>query len=107
MRHYLDVMEQTESEDECIEADLAFHRQVATAAGNAPLAQIMSSIRSLHAVWIGRVQHLPGWAGPTCAEHETVLQAIEGEDPIAAREAMRVHMNGATERLRQTLTDNE
>ena len=106
LRHYLDVMEQARTDDEFIDADLSFHLQLAQAANNAPLAQIMSRIRSLHAVWIGRVRVLPGWAAPTCSEHEAVLEAIQKGDPEEAREVMRVHMNGATERLRQTLTED-
>lgn len=106
LRRSLDVMERATSDDEFIEADLAFHARLASAADNAPLAQIMSRIRSLHAVWIGRVRHLPGWAAPTCAEHELVLEAVTRGEPAAAREAMRRHMDGATERLRQTLADH-
>ena len=103
----LDIMKRSTSDDEFIEADLAFHMQLAKAAGNAPLAQIMSRMRSLHAVWIGRVRHLPGWAAPTCAEHELVLAAVERGDPVTARDAMRAHMGGATSRLRQTLTEDD
>lgn len=103
LRTYLTQMQSAPDTDSYVAADLAFHMRVAEAAGNLSLLQIMTSIRSLLAVWMKRV-----WAGDvdytrSCDEHERVLRALEAADAVGARVAMDAHMEGATLRLRRTL----
>jgi GntR family transcriptional repressor for pyruvate dehydrogenase complex len=106
LRHWAGIMERTKDPEEFVAADIAFHLEVAAAAKNESLLQIMKSIRSLLQVWISRVIHTAGSAGPTWGEHAAVLLAVEERDPVAARAAMEAHMEGATQRLEQTLEEH-
>jgi GntR family transcriptional repressor for pyruvate dehydrogenase complex len=107
LRRCLEIMHTTTDNDEFVKADVAFHLQISQAAGNQSLLQIMRSIRGLLEVWISRVAHAPGTRPVTWAEHAAVFDAIERADPAAARRAMQAHMDGATERLRGTLGEQE
>jgi len=107
MRRHLEIMHTTTDHDVFVEADVAFHLQITQAAGNQSLLQIMRSIRGLLEVWISRVAHAPGTRPVTWAEHAAVFEAIQRSDPVAARRAMQAHMDGARERLRGTLGDQE
>jgi GntR family transcriptional repressor for pyruvate dehydrogenase complex len=106
MRRCLAIMETSTDPDELVDADVAFHLQIAKATGNQSLVQIMSSIRSLLTVWITRVVHAPGSRPITWSEHAGVLTAVERGDAVAAREAMAGHMEGAFARLRGTLDEH-
>lgn len=103
MRRDVAAMKRSKNPSEFVEADIAFHYEVAAAAGNESLLQIMKSIRALLQVWITRVMQAPGSPKPTYAEHAAVLEAIEQGDVRRARDAMEAHMAGATERLKRTL----
>ena len=106
MRRTADVMSNTTDQEEFIAADIAFHAQMAQAAGNETLLQVMSGIRTLLQVWISRVVHNSPEPGATASEHYAVLRAIEEHDSEAARAAMEGHMAHATERLRRTLAEH-
>lgn len=103
MRRDVAAMKRSKSAGDFVEADIAFHYEVAAAAGNESLLQVMKSIRTLLQVWITRVMQAPGSPRPTYAEHAAVLDAIEQGDVRRARDAMEAHMAGATERLKKTL----
>ena len=107
MRRLVQIMSSTTDANEFIAADLEFHFEMAQAAGNESLIQIMTSIRTLLQVWISRVVRSISALEATAAEHVAVLDAIEARDPAAAREAMERHMAEATERLQQTLAEHE
>ncbi|WP_406147379.1 FadR/GntR family transcriptional regulator [Streptomyces sp. NBC_01012] len=85
-----------------VEADLAFHRAVATAAGNSVLAelydQFSDSLRlTLHSV-IGAP--LPEAVRRQVAEHTAIADAVERGDPEAAEKAALHHLDAAAEALR-------
>jgi GntR family transcriptional repressor for pyruvate dehydrogenase complex len=86
-----------------VQADIDFHLRVASASGNASLAGVMNSIRSLLQVWIARVTDDGGVNLDSRREHQDVLDAIECGDREAARAAMQVHMDAAYARLVETL----
>lgn len=106
LRQHAASMRQAETPADFVAADIAFHLEIATAAGNESLLQIMRSIRSLLQVWITRVMESSGANKPTWAEHAAVLRAIERGDPAAARKAMEAHMVGATKRLNRALAQD-
>lgn len=106
MRRLVATMKRTKDPAEFVAADIGFHFEVATAAGNQSLLQIMKSVRSLLQVWITRVMQSPASSRPTYAEHSAVLEAIERRDADAARAAMEAHMVGATRRLESTLKEH-
>lgn len=90
-----------------VAADMAFHLAIAEAAGNQVLLQIMSNVRALLRVWVGRnVSDLEDTTS-IAAEHQPVFDAIKAGDPSAARDAMYEHMNQALARLEQTLEQTE
>jgi GntR family transcriptional repressor for pyruvate dehydrogenase complex len=107
LRRCVDIMQRTTDNEEFVQADVAFHLEIARSTGNRSLFQIMRSIRSLMQVWIHRVAYAPGTRPATWAEHSAVLEAIEAADPAAARAAMIGHMEGAADRLQITLAEQE
>jgi GntR family transcriptional regulator, transcriptional repressor for pyruvate dehydrogenase complex len=86
-----------------VQADIAFHLRVAQASGNASLAGVMTSIRSLLQVWIARVTDDGGENLDSRREHEDILDAIQSGDQSGARIAMQAHMDAAYDRLVDTL----
>ena len=90
-----------------VDADIAFHLEVARLSGNEVFANLVSSLRSLLRVWADRVLRHAGETATSLAMHEPVLEAIAAHDPQAAREAMRAHMERADRRLQEALTAEE
>ncbi|MGP3776280.1 FadR/GntR family transcriptional regulator [Streptomyces sp. SDT5-1] len=86
-----------------VEADIAFHLEIAHIAGNTVLSDILHSIRALLQVWMERVNDLEGTVSGTLCEHAAVVEAIRSHDPDGADRAMADHMHKASERLRQTV----
>jgi DNA-binding GntR family transcriptional regulator len=79
--------------------DRAFHRELASAAQNDALAELLRGLheRSLR-FWF--VSHgAPDQHGSMRREHQTILAAVHKRDPKAAETSMRVHM----ESLRQNI----
>jgi DNA-binding FadR family transcriptional regulator len=85
-----------------LDADRAFHVAIAQATGNSALELVVQTL------WDQRVGPLyraletkleyPAMAGDTTGEHEAVLEAICARQPIAARAAMRRHMDQTRKR---------
>jgi GntR family transcriptional repressor for pyruvate dehydrogenase complex len=84
-------------------ADMQFHQQVAAAAQNSLLEDILQSVRSLLRVWVERGLRDADHARLTCAEHEAVLIALQSGSPERAAEAMSEHMDSAGRRLMTSL----
>lgn len=73
-------------------ADLAFHRAVADASGNAVLSALLDALAGEHArrrVW-DDMHELAG--DRTLEEHDAILAAITARDPDRARLRMAMHM---------------
>ncbi len=85
--------------DEFVAADMRFHQEIADAADNHLLNEVLQSVRSLIRVWVERALNDSAHADLTCAEHEAILVAIRARDPRAAAEAMSDHMDSAGHRL--------
>ncbi|WP_105566589.1 FadR/GntR family transcriptional regulator [Microbacterium halophytorum] len=81
-------------------ADLAFHLDLADAAGNRTLHDLLHVVRSLLQVYADRAVHTVEEAETAVREHEAVAGALEAADPDGAASAMAVHMITASERLR-------
>ncbi|WP_033289870.1 FadR/GntR family transcriptional regulator [Amycolatopsis jejuensis] len=86
-----------------VEADIAFHLEIARSSGNSVLVGVLTNIQSLLHVWASRVINTAGETETSLAMHEPILKAIDARDPDAAREAMRAHMERAIRRLRAGL----
>jgi GntR family transcriptional regulator, transcriptional repressor for pyruvate dehydrogenase complex len=104
LRERLESMRAADDDiDAYIEADIAFHLQLARASGNEVFVNLVSSLRSLLRVWAGRVLRHAGETRTSLAVHEPIVDAIAAGDPEKAREAMKVHMDRAHRRLRAAL----
>jgi len=92
-----------DSLQEFIDADVAFHLEIADLTGNSVLADILHSVRSLLQVWVERAVRADGTTESTLDEHIAVFEAIQAHDPEAAEAAMRAHMVSASNRLTRSL----
>ena len=89
-----------------VEADVGFHLRVAEAAGNVVLSDMLSGVQALLRVWIRRVVEAAGRTGPSYEEHVPIFEAIERGDRAAATAAMAAHMEGASTRLKATISQS-
>ncbi len=86
-----------------VAADMLFHQELAAAADNVLLGDMLQSVRSLIRVWVERALSDAEHAKLTLAEHHAILAAVESGDADAAGEAMNQHMRSAAARLLPTL----
>jgi GntR family transcriptional repressor for pyruvate dehydrogenase complex len=86
-----------------IEADLKFHLQIAQAAENQVLLDLLQSIRSLLRVWVERGLATGEDAQLALVEHTRVYDAMVTRNPDAVEAAMRDHMSTASSRLVRTI----
>ena len=82
-----------------VKADLAWHHELASSAGNSVLLDLLQIVRSLLRVWVDRAVQDQPQASIALAEHEAVFRALEARDPDAAASAMAAHMTTASARL--------
>jgi GntR family transcriptional repressor for pyruvate dehydrogenase complex len=108
IRRRLDAMRTAGTNvDAYVEADIAFHLEVAQSSGNEVYASLVTSLRSLLRIWADRVLHHAGETHTSLAMHEPIVKAIAAKDADAARNAMQAHMDRAHRRLRQALDDEK
>jgi DNA-binding FadR family transcriptional regulator len=87
---------------EAVEADIAFHRAIAEATGNARFTAFVGFLGDslAEAIRTARAGIDPATAKRvTVAEHARILAAIAARNPRAARRAARAHLRGAKQRL--------
>ena len=82
-----------------VDADIAFHLEIASLAENSVLSDILTSIRSLLRVWVTRATTTDENMHETLDEHRLVVEAVLSGDPRKARTAMENHMHNAGNRL--------
>ncbi|WP_373427804.1 FadR/GntR family transcriptional regulator [Arthrobacter sp. W4I7] len=82
-----------------VEADAAFHREIAEGSGNQVLQELLQSIRSLLRIWVDRALTDEGHAAAALKEHTEIHAALEARDPAAVSATMRSHMETASRRL--------
>lgn len=105
LRRHLDAMRAAgEDVGAYVEADVAFHLQVAKLSQNEIFANLVTSLRSLLGAWAHRVLEHAGETGTSLAMHEPIVDAIAAHDEAAARTAMTAHMDRAQRRLREALS---
>ncbi|HEX2316566.1 MAG TPA: FCD domain-containing protein [Thermomonospora sp.] len=74
------------------EANMAFHRAAARAAGNAVLDEVVDSLLTVHASEQREILRLFDDRVRDYDEHQAILHAIERGDAHAAEELMRTHL---------------
>jgi GntR family transcriptional repressor for pyruvate dehydrogenase complex len=89
-------------EEGSIEADLAFHREIARATGNGYIHTFISFVceqirGSIH--YARRVNPLHDLVEINVGEHVRIYEALVAGDPRAAGEAMAAHIVGAADRV--------
>jgi len=100
MRENLQAMEDNlEDLAAFVEADAAFHREIAVSSGNQVLRELLQSIRSLLRIWVDRALTDEGHAAAALKEHRAIFTALEAHDAAAVTATMRSHMQTATRRL--------
>ncbi|MBP1233925.1 GntR family transcriptional repressor for pyruvate dehydrogenase complex [Arthrobacter sp. PvP102] len=82
-----------------VEADAAFHKEIAASSGNQVLQELLQSIRSLLRIWVDRALTDEGHAAAALAEHRAIFTALESHDATAVTDAMASHMDTASRRL--------
>jgi len=94
-------------DSDALPSDFEFHMEVARATGNRHFADLMSYLGTMiiprarvntpSSAPEGRLTYLQRLHG----EHESIFNAIKGQDSDAARAAMRTHLSNSRERLRR------
>lgn len=80
-------------------ADRAFHRELAAAAGNSQVIDLLHVTTSLLQVYDDRAVHDEEAARIALAEHEEVFRCVRAGETDDAASAMAVHMATAAERV--------
>jgi GntR family transcriptional repressor for pyruvate dehydrogenase complex len=78
--------------DSILEADMAFHIAVSTAAQNGVLLNAVQLLRNLMRQWIHYKLLIPDIPEVVLKRHIAIYKAIAARKPAAARTAMRVHL---------------
>ncbi|GAP52784.1 GntR family transcriptional regulator [Streptomyces azureus] len=102
---HLAAMNATDDPEEILALDLAFHREIAAAAGNETMAAILEGLssRTFRArVWRG-YQEEGAFARTRRREPAAIHRALAARDPEAARAAAAAHVGEVEEWLRAQL----
>lgn len=90
----LELMEKTKNNaQEFVQADVNFHLAIGHAASNGILLNALHLIRNLLQEWVLRAVGGKGVAEKACAQHKTLLRAIEAHDAATARKTMQKHLH--------------
>src|SRR3954447_2156179 len=100
MRASLGVMEASlDNLAAFVEADAAFHGEIAAGSGNQVLQELLQSIRSLLRIWVDRALTDEGHAAAALTEHTKIYEALAAHDADAVTATMSSHMQTASRRL--------
>ena len=108
MRAALDAFAQAiETGGDSVPADFQFHQEIARATQNSHFAELMATLGA-QIIPRARLEPVAPPQGERLAylrrvngEHESIFDAISGQDPDAARAAMRTHLSNSRERRRR------
>jgi len=97
----LDDMRVAKTLEECVRADVAFHRYLAEASHNPLFSLLLDTLRALLVRAQRKTFPLAGLL-LTIEGHCRILEAIAARHPLAAQQAMRQHLDEAEETLRRS-----
>jgi GntR family transcriptional repressor for pyruvate dehydrogenase complex len=86
------------------EANMAFHRAVATASGQRILCEVLDSLLSIHAGEQREILQIFDDRSRDHVEHRAVLAAIETGSEERARDLMRRHLEDVADVVRRRLS---
>lgn len=75
--------------------DMAFHRAIAAASGNAIYSAVSQAMLEWLGQFYGQLVRKPGAEKMIFAEHKAILELIEAQDPDGAAKAMTDHLTRA------------
>jgi DNA-binding FadR family transcriptional regulator len=81
-----------EDPDAYLEADVAFHRELAAATGSVILAFVLDSLGELQRLSRRVTNRLLHRMPEATREHRLILEAVDAHEPERAREAMQEHL---------------
>lgn len=100
MRRLLTTAGENLEDDEVLNSvNMAFHRQIALASGNAVLAQLLEVLRDLFADEQRLILDIFESRERDHDEHVQILEALEKRDECLADEVMRTHLEGVRQAL--------
>jgi GntR family transcriptional repressor for pyruvate dehydrogenase complex len=88
-----------------LDADMAFHLRIAAAAHNEILGNAVQLLRNMLRQWIYLKLLLPAVPDQVVEEHEAVYEAIRKRDVLAARVAMRSHLQKTAKLVEQVIRE--
>ncbi|MFL5864181.1 MAG: FadR/GntR family transcriptional regulator [Solirubrobacteraceae bacterium] len=92
-RRFVDEMAVLEDDpDAYLEADLAFHRELAAATGSPILSFVLDSLGELQRLSRRVTNRLVHRMPDATREHRRILDAVSAREPERARKAMRAHL---------------
>ncbi|WP_229142457.1 FadR/GntR family transcriptional regulator [Bacillus sp. REN16] len=103
----LKQMEKASDAQEFADFDSEFHLEIARSAKNLVLSSTLENTKSLLQAWVERVVENSTNRNWVNEQHTQILEAIENQDPVAAKEAMKAHLQEVTNRLLSSLHDAE
>ncbi|HMQ57857.1 MAG TPA: FadR/GntR family transcriptional regulator [Rhizobiaceae bacterium] len=111
IKSHLDRMGGEEKwEDGSIDADLAFHREIAAATGNGYIHTFVSFVceQIRQTIYYARQTNpLHDLVHINVGEHVRIYEALVAADPHMAAAAMRNHIHGAAQRVGVTIEDRQ
>lgn len=87
--------------DRYFQADIDLHEIITLAAQNPLLRRFMTSIHRLGHASRRRTAVLPGIIQQTRLDHMAIIQALRDHDPLAASQAMLIHLDHVEQRLKE------
>ncbi len=100
MRSLLDTAGANLQDDDVLNSvNMAFHREIAQASGNAVLAQLLEVVRDLFADEQRTILGIAPSRERDHDEHVQILEAMEKHDDCLASELMRTHLEGVRQLL--------
>ena len=112
MRQALDAVTQAlDAGRDAVAADFQFHLEIARATQNSHYAELMGTLgsriipRARLEVAADVTEERRQYLRRVNSEHESIFDAIAGQDPDAARAAMRTHLANSRERRRRAQSD--
>jgi DNA-binding FadR family transcriptional regulator len=82
-----------------VQEDVAYHNEIARAAGNAVLASLVALLRQHHRYNLAITSIRAEVGSRLVVDHGAILEAIRQRDPVAARKAMELHLRTLAEDL--------
>lgn len=108
LERLLEEMDACDTVEQLVANDVAFHRTIATAAGNPLLTSLLEGLSgpTLRArVWRGVTD--TGALGQTRAEHAAIHEALRRHRPDEARAWATIHISGVEAWLQRALDDED